>query len=217
QILNAQTEQSNVRSADAALVNENPAGESSAVKKNPFKSKKLWIGVGIGAGVLATLLVVILIVNSGPSHSSKNKEYDRLAEKLERLEKEAAEKAVSDNVQTNVSSNVSDSMPGNMSGSMPLDVQDEYDGLAVGMVLRSDSNLRLRSSENTDSSIITTMNAHTKVKILRIGRTDESEGVESNWVLVEILPGGKDRDGKRIPDGTAGWCFGGFLEPCPED
>ena len=179
-----------------------------------LKNKKILIGAGIGAAAIAVVvLVVVLIANYGPSNS----EYNRLAEKLERLEKEAAEKAVSDNAQTNVSSNVSDSMPGNMSGSMPLDVQDEYDGLAVGMVLRSDSNLRLRSSENTDSSIITTMNAHTKVKILRIGRADESEGVESNWVLVEILPGGKDRDGKRIPDGTAGWCFGGFLEPCPED
>ncbi len=197
---------------------EAPAASSVVEKKSVLKNKKVLIGAGIGAAAIAVVvLVVVLIANYGPSNS----EYNRLAEKLERLEKEAAEKAVSDNAQTNVSSNVSDSMPGNMSGSMPgnmpNDVQDEYDGLAVGMVLRSDSNLRLRSSENTDSSIITTMNAHTKVKILRIGRADESEGVESNWVLVEILPGGKDRDGKRIPDGTAGWCFGGFLEPCPED
>ncbi|MEE3313480.1 MAG: SH3 domain-containing protein [Treponema sp.] len=185
---------------------EAPAASSVVEKKSVLKNKKVLIGAGIGAAAIAVVvLVVVLIANYGPSNS----EYNRLAEKLERLEKEAAEKAVSDNAQTNVSSNVS--------GSMPLDVQDEYDGLAVGMVLRSDSNLRLRSSENTDSSIITTMNAHTKVKILRIGRADESEGVESNWVLVEILPGGKDRDGKRIPDGTAGWCFGGFLEPCPED
>ena len=187
---------------------EAPAASSVVEKKSVLKNKKVLIGAGIGAAAIA-VVVLVLIANYGPSNS----EYNRLAEKLERLEKEAAEKAVSDNAQTNVSSNVSDSM----SDSMPLDVQDEYDGLAVGMVLRSDSNLRLRSSENTDSSIITTMNAHTKVKILRIGRADESEGVESNWVLVEILPGGKDRDGKRIPDGTAGWCFGGFLEPCPED
>ena len=188
---------------------EAPAASSVVEKKSVLKNKKVLIGAGIGAAAIAVVvLVVVLIANYGPSNS----EYNRLAEKLERLEKEAAEKAVSDNAQTNVSSNVSDSMPGNM----PLDVQDEYDGLAVGMVLRSDSNLRLRSGENTDSSIITTMNAHTKVKILRIGRADESEGVESNWVLVEILPGGKDRDGKRIPDGTAGWCFGGFLEPFSE-
>ena len=177
---------------------EAPAASSVVEKKSVLKNKKVLIGAGIGAAAIAVVvLVVVLIANYGPSNS----EYNRLAEKLERLEKEAAEKAVSDNVQSKVEGNV----------------PDEYDGLAVGMVLRSDSNLRLRSSENTDSSIITTMNAHTKVKILRIGRADESEGVESNWVLVEILPGGKDRDGKRIPDGTAGWCFGGFLEPCPED
>jgi len=183
---------------ESEKLTEAPAKSNPAEKKSGGRNKKIFVGVGIGAAVLVAVLAVILIVNNGSSSSanvSATSEYNQLVEKLKRLEKEVAE---SENV-------------GSDEG------LDEYGGLEVGSILRSDDNLRLRAKENTDSAIITTMVKHTKVKILKIGREDESEGVYSNWVLVEVLPGGKDRDGNRIPDGTAGWCFGGFLESCPED
>ncbi len=177
------------------------------MKKNLFKSKKLWIGVGIGVAVLAVALGVVYIANEGVPYRRS----DNLADaKVGNLERKIAELENQIAAESNNQSEKS-------AASVPDYSQSKPEGLFVGSILRCDDNLRLRARENTDSSIITTMNAHTKVKILRIGRADESEDVESNWVLVEILPGGKDRDGKRIPDGTAGWCFGGFLEPCPED
>ena len=61
------------------------------------------------------------------------------------------------------------------------------------------------------------MNSGTKVKVLTIGKQDEVDGVKSNWVQVEVLPGGKDKDLNRIPNGTTGWCFGGFLESCTKN
>lgn len=182
---------------ESEKLTEAPAKSNPAEKKSGGRNKKIFVGVGIGAAVLVAVLAVILIVNNGSGSSanvSATSEYNQLVEKLERLEKEVAE---SEDV-------------GSDEG------LDEYGGLAVGSILRSDDNLRLRAKENTDSAIITTMVKHTKVKILKIGWEDESEGVESNWVLVEVLPGGKDRDGNRIPDGTAGWCFGGFLESFSE-
>ncbi len=78
--------------------------------------------------------------------------------------------------------------------------------------LKASDNLRLRKTELTSSEIITTMLKGTPVKIIAIGRQETIDGITGNWVQVEVLPGGKDRNGNPIPTGTTGWCFGGYLE-----
>lgn len=85
-------------------------------------------------------------------------------------------------------------------------------GLKVGQILSCNDNLRLRSSDSTSASIVTSMKKGTRVEILDFGRVDTSEGVTSTWTLVKIMAGSVDRDGNSIPTGTTGWCFGGFLE-----
>ena len=80
------------------------------------------------------------------------------------------------------------------------------------MILKSNDNLRIRKEETTSSGIITTINKGTKVKILKIGKEDNIDGINSNWVQVEIQSGSKDKDGKEIKAGTVGWCYGGYLE-----
>ena len=72
-------------------------------------------------------------------------------------------------------------------------------------------NLRLRSEEAASSKIITTMAKGTKVKILKLGKAETIDGINSRWVQVEILSGAKDKDGKAIKPGTIGWCYGGYL------
>ena len=83
-------------------------------------------------------------------------------------------------------------------------------------------NLKLRSGEATTTQVLTVMSAGTKVKILELG----IDGINSNWVKVEVQAGAKDRDG--ITDnwvqvetlfavgdfmpGEVGWCFGGYLK-----
>ena len=52
------------------------------------------------------------------------------------------------------------------------------------------------------------MSTGTKVKILALGKQATIDGITSNWVQVEVQAGAKDRDGKSIGAGTAGWCFG---------
>lgn len=84
--------------------------------------------------------------------------------------------------------------------------------LSEGSVLRCNDNLRLRSQSSTSSSVVTSMKKGTRVRIVEIGRSDTSEGVRSNWVMVEVLEGGVDKNGVPIQGGTRGWCFGGFLE-----
>ena len=73
-------------------------------------------------------------------------------------------------------------------------------------------NLRLRSEEANSSNVITTMQKGTKVKILKLGKAETIDGINSNWVQVEVLSDAKDKDGKEIKTGTIGWCYGGYLE-----
>ena len=73
-------------------------------------------------------------------------------------------------------------------------------------------NLKLRSAEATTSKVLTVMAAGTKVKILELGHEETIDGINSNWVKVEVQFDAKDRDGKPIKAGTTGWCYGGYLE-----
>ena len=73
-------------------------------------------------------------------------------------------------------------------------------------------NLKLRSAEVTTSQVLAIMQAGTKVKILELGKAETIDGINSNWVKVEVLSGAKDRDGKPIKAGTIGWCYGGYLK-----
>lgn len=73
-------------------------------------------------------------------------------------------------------------------------------------------NLKLRTGEATTTTVLTVMQAGTKVKILELGKAEKIDGINSNWVKVEIQSGAKDRDGKEIKSGTIGWCYGYNLE-----
>jgi hypothetical protein len=77
-------------------------------------------------------------------------------------------------------------------------------------------NLKLRSGEATTSEFITVMSAGTKVKILALGKAENIDGINSNWVKVEVLSGAKNRDGRAIRAGTEGWCYGGYLAETTE-
>jgi hypothetical protein len=82
----------------------------------------------------------------------------------------------------------------------------------AGTTKRVTTNLRLRSTEDTSSTVITTMQKGTSVKIIKTGSQDTIDGITSNWVQVEVMADAKDRDGKSIQSGTIGWCFGGYLK-----
>ena len=77
-------------------------------------------------------------------------------------------------------------------------------------------NLKLRSGEATTTQVLTVMQAGTKVKILELGKAENIDGINSNWVKVEVLSGAKDRDGNTISRGTVGWCYGGYLAETTE-
>lgn len=73
-------------------------------------------------------------------------------------------------------------------------------------------NLKLRSAEATTSKVLTVMAAGTTVRILELEHEEAIDGINSNWVKVEVQFDAKDRDGKPIKAGTTGWCYGGYLE-----
>ena len=84
--------------------------------------------------------------------------------------------------------------------------------LDINTQLFVSENLKLRSGEATSTQVLTVMQAGTKVKILELGKSETIDGINSNWVKVEVQAGAKDRDGKPIKKGTVGWCYGGYLK-----
>jgi hypothetical protein len=84
--------------------------------------------------------------------------------------------------------------------------------LDINTQLFVSENLKLRSGEATTSDVLSVMSAGTKVKILALGKAENIDGINSNWVKVEVQSGAKDRDGRAIRAGTVGWCYGGYLK-----
>lgn len=71
-------------------------------------------------------------------------------------------------------------------------------------------NLRLRKTQETSSETILVMAKGCHLTVLEVGKKDTIDGITSNWVKVEVYKG-TQKDGKKIPDRTQGWCFGGYL------
>ena len=103
--------------------------------------------------------------------------------------------------------------PRHEDGSCDYDVSRKKSvSLSTGVTKSVSTNLRLRSTEDTSSTVTTTMQKGTTVKIIKTGSQDTIDGITSNWVQVEVQNSAKDKDGKAIKTGTTGWCFGGYLE-----
>ena len=71
-------------------------------------------------------------------------------------------------------------------------------------------NLRLRKTQDTSSETILVMAKRCHLTVFEVGKKDTIDGITSNWVKVEVEKG-TQKDGKKIPDRTQGWCFGGYL------
>lgn len=90
-------------------------------------------------------------------------------------------------------------------------LQKTSTNVAPNKVMTVSENLKLRSAEATSSNVLTVMSAGTKVKVLELGKEETIDGINSNWVKVEVISG-KDRDGNKLKVGLSGWCYGGYLE-----
>lgn len=74
-------------------------------------------------------------------------------------------------------------------------------------------NLRLRSYPGRSKSpTITAIKKGTKVKVLEAYQIEDIDNILSCWVKVEVMPGSFDSEGKKLANGTTGWCFLGYLE-----
>lgn len=83
--------------------------------------------------------------------------------------------------------------------------------VSINKTMSVKENLKLRSAEATSSNVLIVMSAGTKVKIIELGKEETIDGINSNWVKVEVISG-KDRDGNKLKVGLSGWCYGGYLE-----
>lgn len=83
--------------------------------------------------------------------------------------------------------------------------------VSINKTMSVKENLKLRLAEATTSTVLNVMAAGTKVKVLELGKAETIDGINSNWVKVEIISG-KDRNGNVIRSGTTGWCYGGYLQ-----
>lgn len=73
------------------------------------------------------------------------------------------------------------------------------------------TNLKLRSEGNMTSQVLLILSLYSKVQILEFGKSEIIDGMNNNWVKVEVISG-KDRDGNKLKSGMTGWCYGGYLE-----
>lgn len=51
-----------------------------------------------------------------------------------------------------------------------------------------------------------------RVQIIKVGKKQIIDNIESNWVKVKFLDGAKKVTGKDVSPDTVGWLFGGYLE-----
>lgn len=73
-------------------------------------------------------------------------------------------------------------------------------------------NLRLRNPYG-EKVVLVVLNKGTKVKITSISKEKEIiDGIDSNWVTVEVQEGASDKDGNPLKVGVVGKCFGGYLK-----
>lgn len=76
---------------------------------------------------------------------------------------------------------------------------------SIGSTYQTTYNLRLRTTQETTSDILTTLEKDTKVIVKEIGKKQTIDGITASWVKVQLA------------DGTEGWCFGGYLEEAAPD
>lgn len=71
-------------------------------------------------------------------------------------------------------------------------------------------------SSGLDGEFIVTVEAGTEVEILEVGLPTRIDDISSNWVRVTVPSNssGIRKDGSPVfvPNGTTGWCFGGYLK-----
>lgn len=87
--------------------------------------------------------------------------------------------------------------------------------LNEGDLMYCNDNLRLRTKpyiHDLDSKVIASMKKGTKVKVIKKGMWQGYiDNILADWVQVEVIEDSFDKDGKLLPKGTRGWCFGAYL------
>ena len=77
-------------------------------------------------------------------------------------------------------------------------------------------NLRMRSSPDLSGEVICTLQADTKIQIVKGSspseKIDEIDGIKAYWYQIETIAGTKDKNGNDIEAGIKGWVFGGYLK-----
>lgn len=81
-----------------------------------------------------------------------------------------------------------------------------YDEMTVS------ENLRLREFSDSTSRIKTVMQAGTVVRVIKIGDKEKIDNIDGNWIKVEVIANGHNKEGKELKNGVYGWCFSGFLK-----
>lgn len=87
--------------------------------------------------------------------------------------------------------------------------------LNEGDLMYCNDNLRLRTQPSVyyfDTKVIVSMKKGTKVKVLqKYMWQGYIDNILADWVEIEVVEDSFDKDGKPLPKGTRGWCFGAYL------
>lgn len=70
----------------------------------------------------------------------------------------------------------------------------------------------IREESKVKSTLIAKIGSGSKVIVKKIGRKETINGITSNWVKINIVPGAENGRGYKLPEYINGWLFGGNLE-----
>lgn len=84
--------------------------------------------------------------------------------------------------------------------------------VAQFMRMNVKENLKLRSEESTSSKVLSVMKPGTEVRILEVGKAEKIDGINSNWIKVDVQFNPRGHTGEPLIPSMTGWCFGGYLE-----
>lgn len=70
----------------------------------------------------------------------------------------------------------------------------------------------IREESKVKSTLIAKIGSGSKVIVKKIGRKETINGITSNWVKINIVPGAENGRGYKLPEYIKGWLFGGNLE-----
>lgn len=102
--------------------------------------------------------------------------------------------------------------PKHADGSCDYNTKDLLTKVKLNSIMYNLKDIPIYESPENNSSVICNLKKDSTVLIQRIGKKEKIDGLEDNWVQVEVQQESNGVTDEDFVIGEKGWCYGGFLE-----